>query len=137
MAVKMKKSSDAIMIVSFLLVVSFGFWWLISPSKELTLVNASLVGDTNAVFMLAKDGANINWRSKQTGKTALIVAASYGKAEVVNILLRLGADINIKDNLGKTAGDYAASGGWTNLTKLLSTNSMISNQVDFTRQPKP
>jgi len=115
----MNKALDVIVIAVFLLVLSFGFWWLVSPSKEMILVKASFKGDTNLILKLANEGANINWTSKQTGKTALMMAASHGQDGAVKTLLELGADKKIKDHEGKTAEDYALSGGWTNSARVL------------------
>lgn len=48
-----------------------------------------------------------------------MISASKGNNEMVRLLLDLGADPKLKDREGKTASDYAVSGGWTNLAALL------------------
>ncbi|KAF2595234.1 hypothetical protein F2Q70_00042389 [Brassica cretica] len=44
--------------------------------------------------------------------------ASIGKAELVEILLTRGADVNVKNNGGRTALHYAASKGWLEIAQL-------------------
>ena len=49
---------------------------------------------------------NINAKTPN-GRTVLIGASIVGRAEVVKYLIEKGADVNLKDNDGKTALDYA------------------------------
>ncbi|KAL8805148.1 MAG: hypothetical protein Q9182_002130 [Xanthomendoza sp. 2 TL-2023] len=51
-------------------------------------------------------GANTGARNADQ-KTPLILAAEYGKPEVVQMLLEQGADVRIKDNQSKSALDHA------------------------------
>ncbi|KAL0660788.1 hypothetical protein Bca4012_097625 [Brassica carinata] len=44
--------------------------------------------------------------------------ASIGKAELVEILLTRGVDVNVKNNGGRTALHYAASKGWLEIAQL-------------------
>ncbi len=50
--------------------------------------------------------ANVN-HEKRDGWTALMLAARYNQNEVAKVLLECGANTDIKNNLGKTAWDYA------------------------------
>ncbi|KAH0853973.1 hypothetical protein HID58_092732 [Brassica napus] len=57
--------------------------------------------------------------SVHESKTApLHSTASIGKAELVEILLTRGADVNVKNNGGRTALHYAASKGWLEIAQL-------------------
>jgi ankyrin repeat protein len=44
--------------------------------------------------------------------TPLILAASAGRIEVVQVLIGFGADVNAQNEGGHTALQYAASKGW-------------------------
>jgi uncharacterized protein len=57
--------------------------------------------------MLIEKGANVNVTA-QDGITSLMLAAENAKLDVVELLLRHGANPNAKDGSGKTAYDYAA-----------------------------
>jgi uncharacterized protein len=62
-----------------------------------------------AVTALIDAGADVN-RATVAGQTALMMAAGYGYADVVQILLRRGADARIKDANGESAIDWALAG---------------------------
>lgn len=57
------------------------------------------------INMLISFGANDT--PNNSGKTALILASMMNNADVVNALINAGADINARDNDGKSAYDYA------------------------------
>ena len=56
------------------------------------------------VTYLLDDGAHIDDRDAR-GRTALMIAAEAGRAEVANLLLARGADRSLQDNAGKRAAD--------------------------------
>jgi uncharacterized protein len=56
------------------------------------------------VTYLLDDGAHIDDRDAR-GRTALMIAAEGGHAEIANLLLARGADPSLKDNAGKRAAD--------------------------------
>ncbi len=68
-------------------------------------------------------GAKIDKPAKK-GQTALIVAASEGHLETVNLLLDLGADVDLEDDLEKTALHYAVKkeGGQLSILEALVTS---------------
>lgn len=66
------------------------------------LVWASLRGDTEAVLLLAENGAKLNENSSE-GRAALHYAVSRDNLKVVDALLGKGADPNIKDREGRPA----------------------------------
>ena len=54
------------------------------------------------------------------GNNALIVATKYEKVDILKVLVELGADKNLTDDLGKTAYDYAIETGNQEIIDLLS-----------------
>ena len=89
-------------------------------APESQLWTAVRMGDQKSVRTLLHDGVSVNARGKQ-GWTALMIAASKGNREMVTILLAAGANTEPRDQLGKTASDYAEEGGFTNIASLLRT----------------
>ena len=57
---------------------------------------------------LINSGANVNWQDKD-GKTSLMGYAAEGNIESCKLLLKHGARVDIKDNKGLTAMDYACT----------------------------
>lgn len=55
----------------------------------------------------------------QHGQTALMLAVSHGRLDMVQMLLDAGADINIKDEDGSTALMCAAEHGYIEIVKYL------------------
>jgi ankyrin repeat protein len=58
------------------------------------------------VSYLLEVGAHVDDRDAR-GRTALMIAAEGGRAEIANLLLACGADPLLKDNSGKRAADLA------------------------------
>jgi ankyrin repeat protein len=59
------------------------------------------------VNFLLDDGAHID-DSDARGRTALMIAAEGGRANVVTVLLARGADPSLRDRAGKRAADLTA-----------------------------
>ena len=53
------------------------------------------------IKMLVNAGADVNARDSM-GESALIWAAQFGHTDIMEILLKAGADPSIKDNAGRT-----------------------------------
>jgi ankyrin repeat protein len=64
------------------------------------------------IRILIDHKANPNVQNRQ-GDTPLICATKYagGKAKTVELLVKAGTDLGIRDNSGKTALDYAKAKG--------------------------
>ena len=75
-------------------------------------------GDIAAVQRALGQGANIEAKGP-LGDTALIVAASYDKVDVVGLLLQRGAKIEARGDSSFTALIDAASSGNADVVKLL------------------
>jgi ankyrin repeat protein len=70
------------------------------------------------INFLAANGADVNLMAKRhflqrtRGGTALHYAVRAGNKDVINALIKLGIDVNAKDEDGLTALDYAMARGY-------------------------
>uniref|UniRef100_A0A3P9KR60 KN motif and ankyrin repeat domains 1b n=1 Tax=Oryzias latipes TaxID=8090 RepID=A0A3P9KR60_ORYLA len=62
---------------------------------------------------------NVNAKASQAGQTALMLAVSHGRRDMVETLLAQGADVNIRDDEGSTALMCASEHGYADIVKLL------------------
>ncbi|GAC1401839.1 MAG: hypothetical protein NVSMB56_16890 [Pyrinomonadaceae bacterium] len=62
---------------------------------------------------------DVNFKSAQLDRTALMVAAEKGNAEIAQMLLAAGADVNIRDTEEKTALQIATEKGNTKIVEML------------------
>ncbi|XP_072294355.1 KN motif and ankyrin repeat domain-containing protein 3 isoform X1 [Eucyclogobius newberryi] len=74
--------------------------------------------DIKVVQKLFSQG-NVNAKASQAGQTALMLAVSHGRLEMVRALLECGADVNIQDDEGSTALMCACEHGRSEIVKLL------------------
>jgi ankyrin repeat protein len=61
-------------------------------------------------FFFFKGGAKINSSSGPEGRTPLMLAAQFGHGEMCSLLVALGADINVTDSEGVSAGAMWSGG---------------------------
>jgi len=73
--------------------------WAVGPDEKVPEADALKV-----VTYLLDVGAHIDDRDAR-GRTALMIAAEGGRAEIANLLLARGADPSLRDNAGKRAAD--------------------------------
>lgn len=73
------------------------------------------------LYMYVSEGLPVDCKQTSTGRTGLIVAAYHGLTEIVQQILKLGANPHIKDKDGKTAYNYAKERGHEECAKLIST----------------
>ncbi|TRY59539.1 hypothetical protein DNTS_012232 [Danionella cerebrum] len=62
---------------------------------------------------------DVNAKASQAGQTALMLAVSHGRVEMVHALLAAGAEVNIQDDEGSTALMCAGEHGHADIIKLL------------------
>ncbi|XP_039623021.1 KN motif and ankyrin repeat domain-containing protein 3 [Polypterus senegalus] len=62
---------------------------------------------------------NVNARASQAGQTALMLAVSHGRQEMMQALLDCGANVNMQDDEGSTALMCASEHGRAEIVKLL------------------
>ncbi|NXO05321.1 KANK1 protein, partial [Rhinopomastus cyanomelas] len=62
---------------------------------------------------------DVNAKASQAGQTALMLAVSHGRIDMVKALLACGADVNIQDDEGSTALMCASEHGHAEIVKLL------------------
>ncbi|XP_040273044.1 KN motif and ankyrin repeat domain-containing protein 1 isoform X1 [Bufo bufo] len=62
---------------------------------------------------------DVNAKASQAGQTALMLAVSHGRIDMVKALLVCGADVNIQDDEGSTALMCASEHGHVEIVKLL------------------
>ncbi|XP_067872528.1 KN motif and ankyrin repeat domain-containing protein 3 [Heterodontus francisci] len=74
--------------------------------------------EMNVVRQLFSLG-NVNAKASQAGQTALMLAVSHGRIEMVKALLNCGADVNSQDNEGSTALMCACEHGRVEIVKVL------------------
>ncbi|NXU07564.1 KANK3 protein, partial [Buphagus erythrorhynchus] len=74
--------------------------------------------DMNVVRRLFSMG-NVNAKASQAGQTALMLAVSHGRQEMVEALLACGADVNLQDEEGSTALMCACEHGRVETVRLL------------------
>lgn len=78
--------------------------------------------------------------SLQAGQTALMLAVSHGRQEMVRTLLECGADVNVQDDEGSTALMCASEHGRTEIVKRLLEQpgcdiSIVDNVRGIANQP--
>ncbi|XP_041444817.1 KN motif and ankyrin repeat domain-containing protein 2 isoform X2 [Xenopus laevis] len=74
--------------------------------------------DIETVTQMLRLG-DVNCRASQAGQTALMLAVSHGRLDVVRALLACGADVNIQDHDGSTALMCACEHGHGDIVSLL------------------
>ena len=63
-------------------------------------------------------------------KTLLIIAAEVGRYDIVQLCVNLGANIDYKDDFGRTAIDWARKGAWYHCEELLLFSQLNANVSD-------
>ncbi|KAI9913133.1 hypothetical protein PsorP6_006372 [Peronosclerospora sorghi] len=85
------------------------------------LLAAVYANNVDNVELLLHRNANVDDARAPNGATALIIAAEYGHARVVHVLLEAGARVKAADDEGWTAVMCAASAGRVNIVAMLVT----------------
>ena len=81
---------------------------------------AQIINDTHRAVITRLFGVgDVNIRACQHGQTALMLAVSHGRLDMVKLLVDAGADLNIRDEDGSTALMCAAEHGYMEMVKYL------------------
>jgi hypothetical protein len=81
---------------------------------------AQISNDTHrAVISRLFEVGDVNIRASQHGQTALMLAVSHGRLDMVKLLVDAGADLNVRDEDGSTALMCAAEHGYMEMVKYL------------------
>lgn len=93
----------------------------ISNNNEANLpINAAAAGRRNAVVqLLVERGCPPDARASEQGYTALHLAANNGNVELIEFLLKSGADRSLRSGSGETGRDLALKSGHTVAAALL------------------
>ncbi|MDQ7821258.1 MAG: ankyrin repeat domain-containing protein [Candidatus Eremiobacteraeota bacterium] len=101
------------------------------------LRDAAYKGHVKIVESLLRHGARVDEKDRTYGATALHWAANAsqdkGQAEIIGLLMFLGADPRAKDKEGKTPIDWASSNGSKDAVRLLSRTKgtyLLASQVN-------
>jgi len=82
------------------------------------LLLAAENGQTDVVFMLLLNGADVNYQRKD-GASALIAASAFGRIDAVNLLLENNARTELHDKNGVTAIMFASESGHADVVQAL------------------
>jgi ankyrin repeat protein len=84
---------------------------------------AVMRGDTESLKRFLDAGADVNVQGGDFGRTALLMAATTGREDVVQLLLNKGANPSARDHGGNTPLGWARKRGETSVVKLLEKAS--------------
>ena len=101
-------------------------------SPEEMLLTSIKNNYVNGVKKALERGVNINKKNERDyNRTALLYASIYGYKNIVEILLKNGADINIQDVNGWTALIFASNHGHKDIVEILLKNGADVNKKIF------
>jgi ankyrin repeat protein len=95
------------------------------------IVKAAQAGSRGEVERLIEYGINIEERHKASGRNALLVAAHCGKEDIIELLIRHNARLDVTDGSGWTALHLAASRGHCGVINLIMAESDISEVSNY------
>ncbi|MGH9949221.1 MAG: sigma-70 family RNA polymerase sigma factor [Pyrinomonadaceae bacterium] len=100
--------------------------YLLDRTGEWDIFAACAVGDIRRAEGFINQNPSLLVESGPNGETPLNIAANHGQNEIVNLLLRSGADVNVKAKSGCYPLHLAARNGHLEVAKTL-----IKNQADL------
>ena len=83
--------------------------------------------DSKGLEILLRRGVDVNTLSKKDNATPLQIASVMGNLDIIIILLKKGALINLRNNAGLTALHYASLNGYLECVKYLIDNGADIN----------
>lgn len=117
-------------ILSFCAVLLFGFNSVLAQQFD-ALAKAVIKKDYTRIEQLLQKGTDINTQHPSTGTTVLMIASSYYYYDdCVEYLISKGAEVNLKDNEGKTALLWAASNSLENAKILISNGAKVNEPAN-------
>ncbi|MFQ5961722.1 MAG: PrsW family glutamic-type intramembrane protease [Candidatus Methylomirabilales bacterium] len=93
--------------------------------------------DVAMVQLLLKYGASVNFKDRRKKMTPLHTAASHGRSDLVQLLIRQGADVNATDGLGQTPLHKAVEEAYTGTVQILLQHGADVNVVDRCESDTP
>jgi len=115
----------------FCLITLIGINTILGQQQFNQFADAVIEKDTAKIDQLLQSGVDINTQHPTSGTTVLMIASSYYYYdEMVEYLIRKGADVNLKDNDGKTALVWAASNSLENSKILLENGAKVNIAAD-------
>jgi len=119
------------MLVLFFLTIIIGLNTALAQQQFNALANAVIQKDTIKTEQLLKSGADINTQHPTTGTTVLMIASSYYYYDdMVGYLISRGANVNLKDNEGKTALLWASSNSLPNAKILVAHGAKVDEPAN-------
>jgi len=85
------------------------------------------------VNYLIEHGKDVNEITRKSGFSALMGAACYGRVTITKVLLKNGADQNIKDSKGFTAVDFARKMNKKSILELLEYDENSPQNTGYAR----
>ena len=96
---------------------------LVPPNKKAEMIVEEICKGVGANQNLVRDlitlGANLDWQDNNSGRTALHVCAYKNQPEILMMLIRAGADVNIQDYDGWTALHWCTRYNSPEIAKML------------------
>jgi ankyrin repeat protein len=97
----------------------------VNPTTELgrtALIISAIEGNSELAMLFLDNDADISIKDNNYKRTALHFAALYGQHDIVNALVKKGANLNEMDAAGKTPLYYATRYGHEKVAKLLKSS---------------
>lgn len=95
------------------------------------LAEAVIEKDTSKIEHMLQSGVDINTQDKTSGTTILMIASSYYYYDdMVDFLIKNGANVNLKDSEGKTALLWASSNSLENVKILISNGAEVNEAAN-------
>lgn len=100
-----------------------------------SLIHAAGLSDLALLRSLLDAGAPIDERDDR-GRTALILAASFGDIDTVDLLMNGGANPLITDSAGLNAADWSIMGGFATVTRRLASAGVNPGNLVIEEKPE-
>ncbi|KAJ2755525.1 hypothetical protein GGI19_001580 [Coemansia pectinata] len=105
-----------------------------SDERDENFREMAALGNVKAVRAYIRGGVNIDGQNKMNGWTALHWACARGQSDIVEILIRAGANLDLKNSKGESALDVCKS---DNIRALFPGHEGASNSPATSAEDKP